>query len=343
MIKNYTNRLNKLEGRRFDYVKKSAIYSKSFEKPEHGLATKYCFEAMNEIEHSYTQATLAAAEKVYSELGLKLPQKGINVQFEYQGSIMTNTHIKLHSDIDILAILTKFYQVDHPVLPENLYKGDSLADLRELRKEAYNILSLVYPKIDTTSPKALEVQLSNPDRKVDVVPCYWHLTSAYDKDPTSALHCGVQVYNLAEHKVKEDFPFLHIHYVKSKGERVDGYKKLVRLLKTLKADSETRDISLSSFEIASLVYHIEDFRLIKPADQQLALVHEASIQLAALINNKSYRETLMSPNGKEIVFGSNQAKVEELKKLKIELDELIADLREELKVQEEYFQKSYVY
>src|SRR5581483_1263166 len=124
----------------------------------------------------------------------------------------------------------------------------------------FDILSAVYPKIDTTSPKALEVQLSSPDRKVDVVPCYWHLTNKYYENTSSVLHCGVQVYNLTEHSVKEDFPFLHIHHVKSKGERVDGYKKLVRLLKTLKADSEAREISLSSFEIASLVYDIDDFR-----------------------------------------------------------------------------------
>lgn len=66
------------------------------------------------------------------------------------------------------------------------------------------------------------------------------------------------------------------------------------------------------------------------SNQQLLLLNEGSKQLQKLISDSNYREKLLSPNGKEFVFGTNAAKVVELKKLKLELDELIQDITEEL-------------
>ena len=70
--------------------------------------------------------------------------------------------------------------------------------------------------------------------------------------------------------------------------------------------------------------------LTKNPYQQLLLLNEGSLYLNKLISDSSYRENLLSPNGQEKVFGINSSKVVELKKLKLELDELIQDITEEL-------------
>ncbi len=51
----------------------------------------------------------------------------------------------------------------------------------------------------------------------------------------------------------------------------------------------------------------------------------------------------MSPNGKEIVFGISESKIVELKKLKLELDELIEDIIEELGKQFKRIDETLIY
>lgn len=61
---------------------------------------KYVKLAMNEVDSLYTQKTLDAGESAKRSLQEGLPYQ---VDFRYQGSIMTRTHIKGVSDIDLLT------------------------------------------------------------------------------------------------------------------------------------------------------------------------------------------------------------------------------------------------
>jgi hypothetical protein len=342
MIKNYSNRLDKLKERRFDPLKKASIFSKSFENTEYGQALRYCFESMGEIEPEYTQNTIKAAEKVKGYLQSELP---VPVEFRYQGSVMTNTHIKLHSDIDLLVIHTWFYTLEVPQVPTVPYNGNPENELKGLRENCIRILTPKYEKVDADStPKAVEVYQTIPKRKIDVVTCNWYNSNEYaNHEFKTEILRGVNIYDSKSHTRGIDYPFYHIYRVTSKDTNVQGcYRKIVRLLKTLKVDADN-DIDLSSFEIASLIYAISDNLLTKSPNHQLLLLSEASNQLSRLINNKYYRENLISPNGKELVFGQNESKVGALGKLKKELDELILDLREELEVKTENLEKSLTY
>ncbi len=122
---------------------------------------EYVRYAMNGVEPAYTQRSKDAGENVKTHLN----NGGItNATYRYQGSIMTNTHVKGYSDIDLLVISDKFYTVDvqnvQGILNETSrqiyyssnqisrlrvenavgsYNGNSLDDLRNLRLDSENI------------------------------------------------------------------------------------------------------------------------------------------------------------------------------------------------------------
>jgi len=137
---------------------------------------QYVRIAMKGMEPSYTRDSKDAGEAV--QIHLKRILK--DVSYRYQGSVMTNTHIKAHSDIDLLVISEKSYQFDRDNVkrvlnegaqPWNLnsfqkirlvneqavgdYAGDPLDDLRIIRKESENELSGKYDKCDISLPKAI--------------------------------------------------------------------------------------------------------------------------------------------------------------------------------------------
>jgi len=329
MNKNYTQRLDKLRKRRLDESLQKAVLTKSFSDINISESVKYSLEAMSEIDANYTKNTYLASENIRTNLTSGLGKKGLSVEYRHQGSIETNTHIKIHSDIDILVFTDKYFSVEPPITVTSVYQGDPLNDLKELRQECFSILNATYNQVDNSNSKAIAVYPTNPKRKVEVVPSNWLDTSDF-RNTASEVHRGIHIYNKDNHTRFKDFPFLHISRVNTKDGLVNGgLRKLSRLLKTLKADADY-EIKLSSFEIVSSVYDMDNASLYKSSTQQLLLLNEGSKQIQKLISDSSYRENLMSPNGKEKVFGTDSGKVVELKKLKLELDELAQDVTEEL-------------
>ncbi|MCC7302801.1 MAG: hypothetical protein IT233_09175 [Bacteroidia bacterium] len=329
MNKNYTQRLDKLRKRRLDESIQKAILSKSFSDINISESVKYALEAMSEIDPNYTKNTYLASENIRTNLTTGLIKKGLSVEYRHQGSIETNTHIKIHSDIDILVFTDKYFSVEPPVTVSSVYQGSPLDDLRELRQECFNVLNGIYSQVDNSNSKAITVYPTNPKRKVEVVPSNWVDTSDY-RNYSLEIYRGVHIYDKDSHTREKDFPFLHINRVNTKDSNVNGgLRRLSRLLKTLKVDADY-EIKLSSFEIVSSVYGMDNSVLTKHNNQQLLLLNEGSKHLEKLISDSNYRENLVSPNGKEKVYGTNSSKVVELKKLKLELDELIQDVTEEL-------------
>lgn len=342
MKKNYTQRLENLKKRRLDIELQKAILSESFSDVRISESVKYALESMSPIDPNYTNNTYLASQKIRNSLTKGLNNKGISVEYRHQGSVETNTHILLHSDIDILVFTEKYHSIEPPLKPLYPYNGDPLADLRELRQECYNVLNSSYNQVDNSKAKSIQVFPTNPKRKVDVVPANWVNTQEHQSTSNEKFR-GVHIYDKDRHSRQKDFPFHHIVNVKAKDSIVNGgLAKLVRLLKTLKVDADN-EINLSSFEITSIIYDIDSFLLTKPKYQELLLLNEGSKQLDRIINNKSYREGLMSPNGKENIFGSNETKIIEIKKLKLELDELIEDITEELSKQLKQINQNIIY
>jgi len=244
--------------------------------------------------------------------------------------VETNTHIKLHSDIDLLVIVDDFVSLEAPQVPASPYQGDPLAELKRARLNSFSILDSTYDQVDDSKPKSIQVFPTNPKRKVDVVVCNWYDSNEYVQQGRQETYRGIRIYDKQQHTRGEDFPFLNIARINAKDSFVNsGLRRSVRILKTLKEDADYI-IDLTSFEITSLVFDISDEKLLKSDSKRLFLLNELSGQLETLINNHHHRRTLLSPNKKELVFGADDSKVIEIKKLKTEVDDLRNDIIEEL-------------
>lgn len=340
MAKNYTKRLESLQKRRFDDNLEKSILSESFKRSDIGQSTKYTLESMKPIESSYTQNTIKAAENIQSSLKEKLKSE-YNLTFRHQGSTITDTHIKIHSDIDILVFTDSFETLENPQIPSNPYLGNPVDDLITLRKKCFEKLENTYNQVDDTNSKAIKVYPTQPKRKVDVVICNWFNSNLW-KERNKEIYRGIYFLDRDKKQRIKDFPFEHIHLLKHKSLNTNrNYNKVVRILKTLKIDADY-EIKLSSFEICCLVYDIEDIKLNLAETSSLLLLNVASEQLGKLIDNNRYRENLKSPNNKEQVF-PNDSKVVELKKLKLEVDELIIDVTKELASNFKSLNESFIY
>lgn len=159
-----------------------------------GNMRKYIRLAMNEVDDYYTNITLEAGKRVKEHL--QNAQMGIDYRF--QGSVKTQTHIRGASDIDLLTLTNKFVSTDiskmrgilrdHSVLyPEyklqrlqhysdnfSWYQGNSLQDLRELRISDEIIMQKYYSQCDITNSKAVKIHNTSLNRDVDIIPSVWY-------------------------------------------------------------------------------------------------------------------------------------------------------------------------
>jgi hypothetical protein len=334
---NYKARLQNLSNRRTDIALNKAFLTESFRKAGLPETVRYVFESMNAIEPSYTKKTYEEAERVQNQIKNGL-SPSVSIEFQYQGSVPLNTHIRLHSDLDILTVHKGFHGLEPPLTPSLPYSNESATrDLRELRTNIYSTLSSAFPKatVDNSIPKAISIKGGSLARKFDIIVCNWYETvlynSAYFK--TNALR-GIQIYDKKQDtRLNADYPFAHIEKVEEKNKRTmsENYKRVIRLLKSLKADADV-DINLSSFMITSVMYHMEDYKYSPDVQNSTALLTSTSEHLERIIENYQYRQSLDSPNGKEKLFAQDDSKkVAEFRKLKKELDDTIEDMAEEIR------------
>jgi hypothetical protein len=338
-IKNYKNRLSNLESRRTDKVFNKAALSESFGQKTIPETVRYVFESMAAIEPAYTAKTYAEAERVKNQIQKGL-QNGVEVSFEHQGSVPLNTHIKVHSDLDILVLISNFFSLQSPQIPLFPYKGDAVADLRDLRKNIYTTLSTQFPEaeVDNSKAKAVSICKGSLRRRFDIIVANWYNTNAYTSS-NQLRDRGIDIFDSLKNERFEDFPFGHMAMVEAKANRTfnDNFRRLIRFLKSLKMDAEPI-VDLSSFMITSVIYHMADGDLAVNNNNSTRLLVNASKHLAKLIDNQVYRQSLPSPNGQEKLFVADETrKIEQFQRLKDELDDTIADLSEELESNSSFF------
>lgn len=300
--------------------------------------------AMKGVEPEYTQRSKDAGERVKEHL-----KTLSNVIFRYQGSVMTNTHIKGHSDIDLLTICDKFYswdsynvnnilnsptekikyyssQIAKLEYEANLssYTGNTLDDLRKIRIDSENILKGIYSQFDASNGKAIKITNLSLKRDVDVVTASWYdNVSSIINDKGD--YRGIKVYDKNKHEsCPEDYPFLSITRINNRGSYTNGrLKRMIRFLKNVKADSTT-NIDLSSFDINAICYDIDTSKYINHSF--IELVHTIYVQLYSICTNTSHSDNLLSVDGNEYIFRYNSTKLENLKKLLSEVRTIIIDL-----------------
>lgn len=351
MAKNYRQLIESVKGRinpEHFALKKS--FSDELSTISYSEVLTYIRLAMKGVEPEYTQKSKDAGERVKEHLLKELK----DVSFKYQGSVMTDTHIKGFSDIDLLTICEKFYQPDNynikkllenseqrvkffsslPKLEKEVtgstYQGNALQDLRNLRLDSEKVLIGVYTNCETNKPKSIKIKNLSLNREVDVVIANW-----YD-DISSVIndkgdYRGIQVYNKDTNSREDaDYPFLSIKRINERSSLTNGrLKKMIRFLKNNKANSD-QNIDLSSFDINAICYDINVYEYQNLSFYELVPIIYNQMKKIATDENKA--DNLVSVDGREYIFRGNSTKKENLKKLLAEVEAIFIDLKSILRL-----------
>jgi hypothetical protein len=322
---NYAKRLQNLQERKYDDVLNKSIISESFSASGLPETVKYLMESMRPIEKKYNDKTVLAADRVMEHL-----ERDLNLHFQRtyrkQGSVQTSTNIKIHSDIDLLTVIDKYFYLAPGMPVLNPYvESIPKDDISDLRSHSVKILKTKYDDVDDSHEKCISIYNKALKRKVDVVFCFWYNTEPYQSQKDEYFR-GIKF----SAEGPPDFPFAHIFNVNDKGDKTfDGSRKGIRLLKTLKVDSDTEYEHLKSFELTSIVHSIDNSILVYRPGQELGIAQAISGQLNILINNPEYRKNIKSPNGMENPLSSEDV-LQDMHLLKQDLDLLIQDVSKEL-------------
>lgn len=349
MARDYTRLIENIKDRTNpDVLNESVIMDKSFSDELRDLADKkvleYIKRSMRGVEPHYTNRTMEAGNNVKKHL------EGNNSKLDYkfQGSVMSNTHIVGYSDIDLVQITNSFYghegnskfKEKHDngffltesqksrllkIINDGAFLGNAEADLRNIRIDAENVLNSVYKTVDITKPKSIEVETTNPKRKVDVVTASWHINVNSVMQGEDE-YKGIQIYDKDKNeRLPVDYPFLKIRLINERDKLVVGrLKKMIRFLKNLKADSDYDLDIVSSFVISSVCYNIPIRNYENKAYYELVLVLYA--EFLKILEDESYRNSIKSIDGSEYIFRGNDDLVRKLSLLFRELNSVNEDL-----------------
>lgn len=290
---------------------------------------RYVYLAMMAVDENYTSKTKEAGQRVKTHL-----QEGglTDVSYHYQGSVMTDTHIRGYSDIDLLVICEKYYSYDSVNIKRILeshnpsynysamsklravdnaspYTGNVYDDLRTIRVQSERILHRKYVKCDTSHPKAIKITNQDLHRDVDIVTASWYDDVNSIINDQSITYRGIQVYDkVADIRCAADYPFLSIERINTKSANTGGrLKRMIRFLKNIKADSKQK-INLSSFDINAICYDI-DVSTYKDL-HYLNLVTIVFLQLHKIAYDESYANRVTSVDGKEYIFRDSNKRQE---------------------------------
>jgi hypothetical protein len=325
------DRFERIKNRRIPFDKIAAANTKmeSFSASSSRREFSYLVDAMSPIDAEFTANTFSEGERVLNQLEKNFSPK-FEAEFEFQGSVTSDTHIRIHSDIDLLSLHGGFHDLDTGVTPSNPYPyQQSLDDLKSMRAEAVRILRGAFPEVsvDAAPGKSIALEGGSLRRKIDVVIGNWWNTEEWRKYGVKMAR-GVRILDSKIPTTIKNKPFWHNYAINKKDGETGTLRKVVRLLKTLKYDAEP-ELKISSYDIAALAWNMSNEALSVREDAYMQLAKNAMAELKRFIDNDSTRNAMNVPNGTRKVFGSNGATLEGLQALHRELDGLIGRIEYE--------------
>ncbi len=310
-----------------------------FETLNESAGVKYAIGAMAAVDEAATKVSIREGERVADSLIKSLSSEGESVTRRLQGSVALDIHIKGHSDVDMLILVTNPVNVELPKVVPNGYLPSSdprslLQIIRDIRAKSERILPVNFPKanVDCSSSKCICVSGGSLAREVDVVPAIWFDTIKYQSSSQDHDR-GVKIYNKSDDEFLLNFPFTHIKLVNDRDALYGGnLKSVIRLMKNMIADMpdyKKRVVKqLSSYDLAAIGYHMNE-NLYAPYYMKLSLVEKTRAHLAFLLAAKDYRSSLSVPDQSRKIF-DNDGKVEALSILSKEMDDLAVSIFKEL-------------
>jgi hypothetical protein len=320
---NHLSKFEKLRNRRLPLEKLANRFTEEYRRATKDTDYAYLVTAMQPIANDYTEETFLQGDRVKNQLDTHLGYQH-SAEFAYQGSVTSDTHIKVHSDIDLIAILGGVSSLQVGVPNPSPYAGNLLDDLRALRRDCQGILERKFPEvdIDATGGKAIALSGGSLKREIDVVIANWYKTLAYHQWGAN-VHRGINVLDNNTGTTIQNLPFLHNFHIDQKDGRTNtGLRKAVRLLKTLKYDAEPV-LGISSYEVAALAHAMPDAELTVADGQYLKLAINVNRFLKRCIADSRLRDSLEVPNGTRKIFGGMGATLSALQTLQRELEALL--------------------
>lgn len=298
-------------------------------------ATRYAIGAMQPVDARYTEICFETAQRIENQLSNRLTNLGYTLDFKLQGSVPLDIHIKGFSDVDILVIDQEMLRYARDGIRASSYTPttkDSLGILRCLRNDSKQELELAFPKtfVDDSGSKSLRITGGSLQREVDIVPAIWWDTVQYQQSMVDSDR-GVAILDVVKNDHIYNSPFVHIKRIRAKCDDSNGgLRKSIRLLKNIKADSEAegQNIGISSYDIASIMYHADARNLRHNEYYELAVLGETQRWLNYLLDNKNQATQLEVPNGTRKIF-ENASQFIELKKLALLVDTLVDQILDE--------------
>jgi hypothetical protein len=319
-----------------DFATRSYL-RENYEQLSEPPSVRYALGSMQPVGKSYTDKSYEEGDRVKARITEGLLGSP-PVSFAYQGSVPLDVHIRGSSDVDLLLIHDAFVTHDAEsatyITYTPYYGKSAFEELKTLRDQASEILTRRYWGATVKlGSKAIRVSGGSLERDIDVVPAHWHDTASYASSKNQEYR-GIKILN-GDYGTIHNLPFLHIKKIRERCVQHSGaLRKVIRLLKNLKADSEN-EISLSSYDIAAIVWHMPSELLQVPYFVDLLLVARTKKHLSRITGDETYRDSLWVPDGSRKIF-NEQSKVTGLlllfhelltleKKIYKDLDPLIRD------------------
>lgn len=312
------------------YYRASPTYEVYNSLGKEGSAVRYTVGAMARVDPRYTEITYEQGDRVRNQLDRALRAVNAACDFEYQGSVTNDTHIKSYSDIDLLAITQRFHALEPPQEATQAYEGDPTEDLKEIRLTSCDCLKSAFPKADVDSggSKSITVSGGSLRRKIDIVPANWYHTNRYAQMQAKRFR-AIQVLDVKSGERVKNMPFLHNYLIMTRDERtIGGLRKVIRLMKSLKYDSES--IGLSSYDLASIGYNMPESQSMTFPGDEVALLVRLKTYLDSLVVNPARRTEMLVPDESRKVFTPGHATLQGLDELRDEVDDLVEAVRQNL-------------
>jgi hypothetical protein len=323
-------RLERLEQRRLDesILVRASMANEVYRRIRESESVRYAVGAMQPIDPEYTKNTYLQGDRVKDQLKQRL---SVECDFEYQGSVTTDTHIKARSDIDLLVIRKGWWWLEPPQVAANPYQGDTKEDMRSLRRDAEASVAAAFPQatVDPTGASSLKLTGGSLTRDVDIVPATWLDTNEYarTRDP---VYRGVKIFDKKSEEFVANTPFLHGRRIEEMDQRTrGGLRRAVRLMKSLRYDSDDR-VKMSSYNITGIAANIPEAELISPRPRELVILEVCCAFCERLSIDSALRDSIRVPDGHRTVFGGAKGTTsDELKALTTELVQLRRDVLDE--------------
>ena len=294
---------------------------------------QYALVSMQEVDAQYTAISYREAERVAKQIDSGLLRRGKLMTVELQGSLPLNVHLRRVSDVDMLAWPLSYFVFDTYGVAAPGYAlstSNAVSEISSLRSECCSVIRSAFPaaKVDDSGAKCITVSEGSLLREIDVVPCVLYKTATHQRTNNDDDR-GVQIYDKKACELMTNYPFKVRALINLKESRTGGgCKKAIRLLKNMKEDSDT-SIALSSFNIMSLVYAMQDSDLVHPFYYEGKIVASLQSQFYTLANDEAYLRGLDTVDGSRKIVQS-AADVAAVLQMSSELNTLLLQIAQEL-------------